>query len=344
MPYRRVISIVLLVSGLLWLTGCAGHEGLRAGMYRSVTTPSSPVVEKIKVAVPTLPPDTQPDSLDYHIGIGDLVAVTVYGQPELSVAIRGSRVDGSGNIQLPLLGSVKVAGLTTAAIRDKIEISLRRFVQIPSVVVEVMEYRSMPLYLLGHFHAPGVYYMDRPMTLMQGIALGKGFDGVSNIRGTRLLRDKKIVPIDMYELIQQGRLEQNFWLKPGDTIVIPDNFTLSIFVFGAVLKPGMFPMGNGRLSLTEAIALAAPKNIGPDLKNVRIIRSLSTTTGELLVVDVEKILRGEALPFQLMEGDVIYVPKNMFAGWNDVINEILPSLQAISAFVQPFVLIKYLQK
>ena len=99
-----------------------------------------------------------------------------------------------------------------------------------------------------------------------------------------------------------------------------------------------------RCVLLEALASADPRSVGSDIENVRIIRSLTTTSGELLVVDVAKIRRGETLPFQLMDGDIVYMPKNMFGNWNDALAELLPTLQAISSFLQPFVSIKYLSK
>jgi polysaccharide export outer membrane protein len=80
------------------------------------------------------------------------------------------------------------------------------------------------------------------------------------------------------------------------------------------------------------------------LNYVRIIRSYSATRGELMVVDFEKIMRGDALPLALRNGDIVYVPKSHLGDWNDAINEILPSLQAISAILQPFVQIKYLNQ
>jgi polysaccharide export outer membrane protein len=276
----------------------------------------------------------------------------VYGRPDLStgltgagnVGVKGSRVDGSGNIQLPLIGTLHVAGLTISAIRDQVETALRKYVQEPSVVVEVAEYRSQPIYLMGQFRTPGVYYMDRPMTFLQGITLGNGFDASANLRGVRLLRDNKIAPVDVYSLILDGRIEQNVWLKAGDTVYIPDNRNQHIFVFGAVSKPGPVLMPQGRMNLLEAIAAADQRIVGSDIKNVRIIRSLTTTSGELLVVDFGKIRRGETLPMQLQEGDVVYIPKNSFGNWNDAIAEILPSLQAVSALLQPFVSIKFLSE
>ena len=339
-----------LLAGMFFMTSCAGHEGLKAGLHKSVATPASPIVEKIPVTVAPAPPDP-PGSLDYLVGIGDVLSIMVYARPDLSTgqsanagvgSAKGSRVDGSGNIHLPLIGSIPATGTTISEIRDKVEAALRKFVQEPSVVVEVAEYHSKPIYLMGQFRTPGVYYMDRPMTFLQGITLGNGFDVTANLRGVRLLRDQKIAPIDVYSLILSGRIEQNIWLKPGDTVFIPDNRTQNIFVFGAVNKPGPQPMAQGRMNILEAIASSDPRPVGLDLQNVRIIRSLTTTSGELLVVDVTQMRRGETLPMQLVEGDVVYVPKNTFGTWNDAINDMLPSLTAVSALLQPFVSIKFL--
>jgi polysaccharide export outer membrane protein len=343
----HIIALSAILAGFLCLTSCAGHEELKAGLRKSVVIPASPITEKLAVSVTPAPPDPQPESLDYQVGIGDVLSVLVYARPDLSTGykidgIKGSRVDGSGNIHLPLIGAVTAGGMTVSEIRNKVEAALRRFVQEPSVVVEVAEYRSKPIYLMGQFRTPGVYYLERPMTFLQGITLGNGFDATANLRGVRLLRDSKIAPVDVYSLILDGRIEQNVWLRPGDSIFIPDNRTQNVFVFGAVNKPGPQPMAQGRLHILEAIAAADLRPTGFDLKNVRIIRSLTTTSGELLVVDVEKIRRGETLPLQLMDGDVVYVPKSAFGTWNDVLADVLPSLNAVSSLLQPFVSIKYL--
>jgi len=359
----RHVAIPILIAGIvpLLLAGCAGgHEGLKSPQRKSITTaapPASPIVEKVPVKADPATPGPVPANLDYEVGVGDVLAVMVYGRPDLSTGIqsnsltattgtatKGSRVDGSGNIHLPLAGTVHVAGLSVKAIADSVESSLRRYVKEPSVVVEVAEYHSRPIYLMGQFRTPGVYYMDRPMTFLQGITLGNGFDPSANLRGVRVLRDKKIAPVDVYSLMVGGSIEQNFWLRPGDTIFLPDNRNQNVFVFGAVNKPGPIPIPQGRMNLLEAIAAADPPSVGTKLEHVRIIRSLTMTTGELLVVDVAAIRRGEALSMQLVEGDVVYVPKNAFGTWNDAIAEILPSLTAVGAILNPFVQIKFLSE
>lgn len=344
LPPRFILPLLLALSVI---SGCTAYRDLPAGTVREI---GSPVVSSEQVSVAALPIEPPP-SRDYQVGPGDVLLVNVNGRPEFSVIpqggsgkVQGSRVDGSGSIHLPLLGNVPVAGLTLSQIEQKLTEQLKRYLQTPSVVVEVAEYKSLPLYLLGQFKGSGTFYMDRPLTLVQGLALGNGFDATANLKGARLSRDGKILPVDLYDLLQHGDARQNVWLKGGDSIYIPDNKNRQVFIFGAVKKPGAVPMPPGGMNLAQAIAAAELRDIGFDFRHVRIIRSHSTTRGELLVVDYDRVLRGEALPIQLAEGDIIYVPKSRFGNWNDAIAEMLPSLQAVSAILQPFVSIKFLSE
>ena len=345
-PLLRLLTGALLFV-LFSLSGCARYADLSAGTVKEI---GSPIVARETVTVPPPAPEAPP-SKDYLVGPGDILLVNVAGRPEFLVPSAGggltksgSRVDGSGALHLPLVGTVPVAGLSLSDIEKKLTGLLKKYFQDPSVVVEIIDYRSQPLYLLGQFRASGTYYMDRPLTLVQGLALGNGFDGSANLKGGRLTRNGKIVAVDLFDLLQNGDTRQNTWLRGGDTLYIPDNRNQQIFIFGAVKKPGAVPMPPGGLNLAQAIASAELRDTGYDFRHVRIIRSLSTTRGELLVVDYDRVLRGEALPMQLSEGDIVYVPKSGFGTWNDVIADILPSLQTISAILQPFVSIKFLSQ
>jgi polysaccharide export outer membrane protein len=341
----------MLFISLSLFTGCAGYVDLPAGTVHPISGwLESSVVEKQEVSVNEclIAP---PPPADYTIGPNDVLYVNVEGRPEFMVAptsgnskIQGSRVDGSGNIHLPIAGTVHVAGLSVSGAQDTIREKLRTYLKDPWVVVEIAEYKSHPLYLLGQFRAPGTVYMDRPLNLSQGIALGNGFDITADLRGARINRGNRILPVDVYDLLVNGCSQNNIWLQSGDTIFIPDNRNQQVFVFGAVKKPGPIVMLQSGLNLAQAIGSAELRDTGYDFKHIRIIRSLSTTHGELLVVDFDRILRGEAIPLPLMAGDIIYVPRSHLGRWNDAIAEILPSLQAISAVLQPFVNIKYLMR
>ncbi len=364
------LLVLFLIVAVLLPMGCARNRGLVVGTVKDITAKGtteplrnpdakkannakakSPIVEQETVTIP--PPKEPPPSVDYVVGPNDTIMVTVSGHPEYSpgglVGVsasgthRGSRVDGSGHIQIPTLGLVRVAGLTLPQIRGHIQGLLMQYLQEPSVVVEVSEYKSYPLYILGQFKNTGVYYMDRPFNVLQGLSMGGGYDLASaNPKAARIIREKKVLPVDVYELLMRADQSQNIWLKPGDTIFMPDNKNQVVFVFGAG-KTGMtIPLPPSGLNLLQAIAIAGFQEVGYHARRVFLIRSLSPTRGQLIVVDVDMIVQGDALPMELCEGDVIYIPKSAMTSWNEAISELLPTLQAFGAILSPFVQLKYL--
>jgi polysaccharide export outer membrane protein len=341
----------------LMLAGCAAYRDISPGSVKQIPfgkTAESAVVAEETVTV--LPLDEPAPSPEYTIGPGDILFINVSGKPEFSSlsttssysqlgniqAPSGSRVDGNGNIQMPYLGTVHIGGMTLPQAQQQILSVAKKYINEPWVVVEIGQHKSHPLYLLGQFRNAGTYYMDRPLNLLQGIALGNGYDINADITSARLIRDNKTAPVDINALLTQGDQRHNIWLKPGDTLYIPDNKTRLVFVFGAVKKAGPVTIPPGGLTLPQAIATAELRDTGHDFRYIRIIRSISATQGELMIVDFERILRGEAMPMLLQQGDIVYVPKSGLGNWNDAIQEILPSLQAFSALLQPFVSIKYL--
>ncbi len=354
----RTLSSFLLLGSLALLAGCATYADLPAGTVRqTVGNSASAVIERQTESLPPLAPEPAPPA-EYQIGTGDLVSITVFGRPELGSTTAsssgaagigqsrpsGSRVDENGAVRLPLIGSVTVAGLTAAQAEEKLRTVYRSLLREPWISVEVSEHRSRPIYLFGSFKKPGVFYMDRPMNLLQGLALSEGFDTAAALRSARLTRNNTVLPVDIYELLANGDQRQNIWLRSGDAVYLPDKSSQQVFVFGSVQKSGSIPMTNGELSLAQAIAASDPRYSGYDYQHVRIIRSLSPTKGELIVVDFDRIMRGQAPPFMLSNGDIVYLPRSSLGSWNDAINDILPSLQAVSALLQPFVSIKYLSK
>ena len=137
---------------------------------------------------------------------------------------------------------------------------------------------------------------------------------------------------------------RQYFNDPWVVVEISEYRTRQVFVFGAVKKSGPQPIPASGVNLAQAIASADVLDRGSNLQKVRIIRSNSPTQGELLVVDFDSVLSGKAVPMQLQEGDIVYVPKSAIAGWNEALSELLPSLQTFSSVLQPFVNIKYLNQ
>ncbi len=350
---RRVsFSLPLFLTTLALLLGACAHVPRTSGAGAA----SAVLSRKTE----TLPPRQirellKPRGIAYRLGPGDVVAIGVYLHPDLSVPPSGATavgppgavVSNGGNLQLPLLGVVHVTGLTVSGLRAKLIHAYSRYLKEPSISVQVQEARSIRYYLLGQFDAPGVKYSDRPLNLLEALALGGSIKfSDADLRGAYVLQGGHKLPLDFRRLLLDGDLNQNIALQSGDTIVVPSSASMRVYVFGAVAKPGPIAFVNGRLTLLQALSAT-----GMDLSSltvaklraVRVLRS-SGTRGEYFVVDAARILEGRAAPFPLDSGDIVFVPQTLISTWNQAIQQLLPSLQTIGAVLNPFVQLKFLRR
>ena len=116
----------------------------------------------------------EPDWSVFRLGPGDRVYLAVYGQPDFSSPEIGVRVAPDGTLSVPLLGAIPVEGRTTEEVRELIEAGLQTYLVNPSVTVWVVEYTSRRFHLLGEFKEPGPHVMDRPLTALEAVSMGKG--------------------------------------------------------------------------------------------------------------------------------------------------------------------------
>jgi len=340
---KRSMALAVLFSGIaLLLGGCSKYTKFEPGTVINITDQSAAILALQEVSVP--PPPTDPtESVEYRVGPGDVLSVTVPGLLERgngegkgSDTLGGFRVYTSGKLLLPLVGGVEVAGLTVEQIQTKLVDVFSAYIKQPVVTVEIIEFKSQPLYLLGKFNKPGLVYLDRPTSLLHGLALGNGLADQANLRGARVVRKDKVLPVDIYQLLYNNDLRQNIQLRQGDAIYVPGNEAQQVFVLGTVNKPGAVPMVNGRLNLVQALAAAGLDGKAYDEQHVRLIRTISPTRGQLMMVDLGKMMNGEVMPLPLNDGDIVFVPKTAIGGWNEVISELLPTFQLIGAVAQPF--------
>ena len=298
----------------------------------------------------------------YRVGAGDSLLVAVYGHPELSIAtytgmstgggrVPGFQVDNDGSIQFPLVGYVHVAGKTTNELRVYLETRLAEFWHDPKVTVQVAFHGSIRYYLLGEFTEPGLKYSDRPLRLMEALSLGGSVVlQRASLHSAYIARNGKRLPIDFQRLVRDGDLKHNIPLRTGDVVVVPDNMSEQAYVFGGVTGDGgtrgVVRFVNGRLDILQALSQAGfgfQERSEGVLSETHVIRSAGDQ-GTLFVVDVERILSGEAATFHLAPGDIIFVPTTWITDWNNALRRLLPTLQTISGLLSPFVQIKYLSQ
>ncbi|MDX5592608.1 polysaccharide biosynthesis/export family protein [Pseudovibrio sp. SPO723] len=157
------------------------------------------------------PPEAFHESLlqPYTFETSDRVRVTVFGQPELSNTYS---IDQTGNMSVPLIGTLKAKGQTPAQLANTIEAKLRNgFIREPDVSVEVAEYR--PIFIMGEVRNAGQYAYIAGMTAQNAIATAGGFTARANQLDVDITRQ-------MNGEILQGRVPITDPLKPGDTLYI----------------------------------------------------------------------------------------------------------------------------
>jgi polysaccharide export outer membrane protein len=252
-----------------------------------------------------------------------------------------------GTTSLPLVGNVQLGGLSISQAQDLLDRDFAQYVKGARVNVQLIKAESLRYYLLGAFSDPGIKYPQQTMSLLDALALGGSVNmGDADLYQAYVAHGAAKLPIDLHALLVQGDMSQNLVLASGDAIVVPTAADESAYVFGAVGKPGAVPFQGGELSLLQAIGAA-----GMDLSSytdarfsdVRVIRAHGASA-TFMVVDAQKILAGEAVPLKLQPGDIVFVPPTAVASWNQVLAQLLPSLQTVATGLQPFVAIRYLQK
>jgi polysaccharide export outer membrane protein len=148
---------------------------------------------------------------EYHLGSGDKVRVTTFGEEQLSGEFL---VAGDGKVSMPLVGDVKAAGLTVQQFQTAVETALKQgYLKDPHVSVEVLTYR--PFYILGEVKSPGTYPYTNGLTVVNAVATAGGFTYRANTRKVYIKRQNS-------EDEEAFRLDPTTPVAPGDTIRIPE--------------------------------------------------------------------------------------------------------------------------
>jgi polysaccharide biosynthesis/export protein len=183
--------------------------------------PQTPAAEPIPQAATESRVDSQEE---YYIGAGDVLNVSVWKEPEASVA--GVVVRPDGKIGLPLLKEVEVIGLTPTQVEKLITQRLDKLIPAADVTVVVTTIRSKKIYIVGAVNKEGPIPFTYRMTVMQAISEAGGLNAYAKRKKIYILRtengkDYKL-PFDYEAALRGERMELNIPLQPGDTLVVPN--------------------------------------------------------------------------------------------------------------------------
>jgi polysaccharide export outer membrane protein len=236
------------------------------------------------------------------LGGGDVVKISVFGNPDLAVE---TRVSEAGFITMPLVGQVAVAGLSTALAETRIATMLERggFVKKPQVNLLITGLASQQVSVLGQVNRAGRYPIDGRRSVLDLVALAGGIgpeggDIVTVIRK----RDGKVIKdqLDTSELMRNADMTANVDVQGGDTIFV--DRAPRFYIYGEVLKPGPLRLERN-MTVLQALSAGGGLTLRGTERGLRIKRR--DQAGKLQTINV----KGDDL---LQPDDVVYVKESLF--------------------------------
>lgn len=357
MRHSTPLKLLASLLSVAWLSGCA----FAPGSHFDADVESAPVDDLVDVEPITLgliasqerAPDDQAlkqmseaqraalDSYDYRIGKGDVLSITVYDHPELTIpagaersaAEAGNQVRNDGTIFYPYAGRIEVVGKTLDQTRALLTRRLSEYIADPQVDVSVADFRSKKIYVSGAVSQPGTFPITSvPMTVADAISQAGGASADANWHNVILTHDGVEQHLSLYAVMREGDQSQNRLLRDGDILHVPTAENRNVSVMGQVLSPGTLSLGNEPLSLTDAVAQAGGINeTSAEASGIFVVRGQPLGSDKLATVYQLDVSNAAAFSlgnrFTLKPQDVVYVTTAPIARWNRVISLLLPSVQ-----------------
>jgi polysaccharide export outer membrane protein len=252
-------------------------------------------------------------SADTTVGPRDVLDIRVLEDQSMSGRVT---VADDGQIVLNVIGKVAVAGLTAAQIESKLKSLLDNFLTKATISVQVVEFASKPISVVGAVVRPGRIGATGSTTLIQaiteagGLAAGHG----NQIYVLRTARNglSEQLSIDVDELMVRGNPDVNIPLAPNDLVNIPVDPPVTVYVMGEVMRPGQAQFRRSQNpTLLQAIADAG----GPTdraSKKVIVKRVAGGGKQETIIVNYRDIIRGKTKDVVLQDNDTVVLEEALF--------------------------------
>jgi polysaccharide export outer membrane protein len=259
----------------------------------------------------------------YVLGPDDRINVWVLRLDEISG--KTFTIDEDGNVSMPLIGQMHVAGKTTARVETELTEQLKKYLLTPQVSVTLAESRSQPVSIVGAVVSPGVYQLRGDRTLLEMLTAAGGLKGEAG--GYAKIRraaaygriplpsatsdadgNFTVAEVNVKALLASEHSQNNIELLPHDVITVPA--AQMIYVVGEVSRPGNYSSDErGNLTVLQALSMAGGVTKAAAPQNAMVLRPiLGGPKRAELAVDLRRLLKGKSPDIPLMPNDILVVP------------------------------------
>lgn len=311
-PLPRLLSVVaaFAVFGFAELT-MAQDPPQDLGLQENAAQQNNSTKEHVPPALlsPTGVPEKEShketSSTGLVLGPGDEVDVSVFGAPDLSGR---TRVGADGNISIPLVGYVRVAGLSSNEAETAIEAQLRQanVLNDPRVSIFIKEYTNSGISIAGEVAKPGFYSAVGPHRLFDVLQAAGGPTDKAASKVIISHRDQTATTTLDISKDPAEMAVNNVVLQPGDTVVVPRAGI--VYVLGEVTRPGGYVLNStGGITVLQVVAVAGGPTHVASAGKTRLLRRTENGFREEKI-DLKKLLRGKVPDVSVRNEDILFVP------------------------------------
>jgi polysaccharide export outer membrane protein len=238
------------------------------------------------------------DEANYMLGSGDVLKITVYNNPDLSLE---TRITETGTISFPLLGEVRLGGMTALTAEKKLswQLESKGLVKKAQINILVLQFQSKMVSVLGSVYKPGRYPLERSMNLAQVLALAGGvqIDGSDIIT---VISQSGRVEYDFRNIFKKGDDSQNINLVGGETIYVPR--APMFYIYGEAQRPGSYRIERD-MTVMQALAMGGGPTPRGTQRGVKLHRRNASGIVEVLKPNLTDIVK---------QDDVLFINESLF--------------------------------
>lgn len=353
-------SIFLAITFIV--TGCATTSGLQTydipneGEYK---TDQGAELNVVQISQQSLPAITQSTSLSqishlfqnhqstYRLSSGDVLSIQLWAYPEITPPVTdsgnaralGYTIDYNGNIYLPLVGQLKVAGKTLVEVNKLLKSQFSRFLKHPDAIVRVLSYEGRRYFVNGQVLKSGQYTLnDQPVSLYTALSMAGGINPeTGDTTNIQLIRNGQTYDLNSLDLEKNGFSLHNLLIQSNDTIFVNTKQNQKVYVMGESNKSQGLALRDQGMTLSDVLGESEGINpLSASAARIYVMRTdLASKTSTVYHLNLSSLGNlALANQFNMKKNDIVYIDATGLTRWQRVVSQIVPFSSALYSFDQ----------